>query len=31
MTPFAQAACGLVPETGKTPTANYMLLAANPP
>ena len=26
MTPFAQAACGLVPEAGKTLTANYMLL-----
>ncbi len=26
MRPFAQAACGLVPEAGKTLTANYMLL-----
>jgi len=26
MTPFAPAACGLVPEAGKTLTASYMLL-----
>jgi len=26
MRPFAQAACGLVPDAGKTLTANYMLL-----